>query len=917
MAPAVPFALLGVVQLASVAGWLGIAAAACFPGLIRRTTPLVVIGALGMATADALTALRLEDTSSDPLAITRLAGLALLAIGLTDGALLRRSVIVPAISAPLGARPSWSLAGGAVGVLAGALAFVRGRRPGADRIVAGWIAVGLVLTGVAAALADPARTGTNAALAELSARAAATLAIAITVAYVARGSLLGKVVGAIVAGVTAMAVGAVAVVGIGVANQVQHAQSQRLVSVAQAQHKSLQSLQARAGLFAQLVAEGCPGAPQKCRRFLNQFAEYPFFAAIEQPGQGAEALAPTSHALSGTDLVQLAGSSIVHSALQPTATANTVSSGPLLIGSPSRLAIVAAVPGRPGGTSNAQVKPSFAAIYGIDVVDTYLRTVRRDVGYDVTLLADGRILASSLSQANRSEVLTAAADSRIDSAGPTQTQVVSSSGAAPTVAFVPVAAAGNDNVRVATLALSEPASSALAAQRSVLRRLVLTALGVLVVVALFAFAMAQRIADPVRRLTVAAGRVRAGDLDTTVPVESADEVGALARAFDQMTSSLRGLTGDLRDAAEEESKLRARLETVVSSMTDGLVTTDADGRVVAANPTAQQLLGRSEEELVGRLLGEAVEVVNAGGERMLGRRAATFSAEGVLRRTDGEEVPVRIARAPLTDQPGEVIVLSDRTSEREIERLKTEFLANISHELRTPLTPIRGYAEMLSRRPDLPKPQMQTFVSEILAGTARMSRAVELLVDVASLDAGRVAPASDRVVVKSLFDERLEVWRKRYPERSRDLRRRVTANVPAVEVDRSWLSKALDELVDNAVKYTPAGKAITVTAAPAGRGRVRLAVRDAGPGIETERLGELLGDFSQADASETRKVGGMGLGLGFVTRVARALGTSLEVASEPGRGAEFALDLPAAPPAPRRRTPSRAAPRVVADRLKK
>jgi signal transduction histidine kinase len=123
-----------------------------------------------------------------------------------------------------------------------------------------------------------------------------------------------------------------------------------------------------------------------------------------------------------------------------------------------------------------------------------------------------------------------------------------------------------------------------------------------------------------------------------------------------------------------------------------------------------------------------------------------------------------------------------------------------------------------------------------------------------------------------------------------------------MEVDRGWLAKALDELIDNAMKHTPPGTSVTIAAAVTDDGRVRVAVRDAGPGIDTDRLAELLGDFSQADASDTRHVGGMGLGLGFVTRVARALGARLEVGSEPDKGAEFALDVPAVASARRSRT---------------
>src|SRR4029077_1551617 len=104
--------------------------------------------------------------------------------------------------------------------------------------------------------------------------------------------------------------------------------------------------------------------------------------------------------------------------------------------------------------------------------------------------------------------------------------------------------------------------------------------------------------------------------------------------------------------------------------------------------------------------------------------------------------------------------------EDDVERMKTEFLANVSHELRTPLTPIRGYAELLSRRTDLSGDQVRQFIDEILTSTARMSRVVELLVDVAALEAGRVAPEQAKASVRTLIDGRLQVWKSTYPERA-------------------------------------------------------------------------------------------------------------------------------------------------------
>ena len=711
MAPAVPFALLGVVQLAAVAVWLGFAAACCFPGLVRRTTPIVVVASLAMAAADALTSLHLDVASSNGIALLRLVALALILIGLVDGAPQRPPVLLPAITAPLGASTSLAVAGGAVGIVAGAAALARGWR--ADRRVGAWVAAGIGLTAVAAALAERSATSTSAALAQLSARGAACVALIVAITLVARASLLGKVVSAIVAGVVAMAVGAVAIVGIGVAGEVQRDQARRLALVAGAQQQSLQALETRAGLLATVIAANCPG--KTCVSGLKLFSEdASYFAAIYQHRRGVQLLAPSKTALDDTALLQLAGSEVVRSVLRRGTTIQTPTSGAILLhGAPARLAIIAAVTPE----TNAQVKPKFAGIYGIGIVDRYLATVNTQIGYDVSIIANNFVLASSLSsQEDRAQVIGEAKSAGVDNLGPGINAFIPAQGTAPSTEFVPITAAGNDNHRIATLAVSQPASAALAAQRSVLRRLVITALAVLVTVALFAFLMAQRIADPVRRLTVAAGRIRAGDLESEVEVEATDEVGELARAFDAMTTSLRSLTGDLRASAVEEARLRGRLETVVSSMTDGLVTTDRQGVVVAANPMALELLGRRESQIIGHDLTSVVDARGPDGAALLPRGESPLVTDATLHRADGEQLPVRLARSPLADQRGEVVVLSDRTREREVERLKTEFLSTVSHELRTPLTPIRGYAEMLSRRPDLPPERVQSFVAEIWQG---------------------------------------------------------------------------------------------------------------------------------------------------------------------------------------------------------
>jgi signal transduction histidine kinase len=159
-----------------------------------------------------------------------------------------------------------------------------------------------------------------------------------------------------------------------------------------------------------------------------------------------------------------------------------------------------------------------------------------------------------------------------------------------------------------------------------------------------------------------------------------------------------------------------------------------------------------------------------------------------------------------------------------------------------------------------------------------------------------VVPQHTRVTARSFVDERVEVWKGRYPERAGDFKRRVATKLPPLDIDRHWVSRALDEFADNAVKYTERGTAITMmaSAVDGDAAGIWLAVKDAGPGFDQQRAAELLGDFSQADASDTRRVGGLGLGLGFVSRVAERFGLELSIDAQEGKGSEFALLVPTA-----------------------
>ncbi|HEV8682094.1 MAG TPA: ATP-binding protein, partial [Actinomycetota bacterium] len=372
---------------------------------------------------------------------------------------------------------------------------------------------------------------------------------------------------------------------------------------------------------------------------------------------------------------------------------------------------------------------------------------------------------------------------------------------------------------------------------------------------------------------------------------------ALAEAFNQMTESLASSDAQLREAAEEEARLRGRLETVVNSMGDGLVAVDDQGLVVTYNPAAATILGRSRGNVLGKPLERVVEVRDADGQMVpLGqelRRGTAF-----VERADGKLVPVAIVSSPLRDTQGrpfgQVLVLRDMTREHEVERMKTEFLTSVSHELRTPLTPIIGYSEILSGR-EVPAERVKQFADSMLASAHRLDRIVAMLLDFAAMEGGRMTIAAEPTALRPLVSRAVEEWRGRTDRH--EFVTRFDPSLPQALIDVSLMRRAIDEVLDNAVKYSPHGGTVTVSLSPENARRrrmLRLDVRDEGIGIEANDLPRIFDDFRQLDASDTRSFGGLGLGLAFVKRIIDAHRGTITAKSVPGEGTTFSLLIPTA-----------------------
>ena len=376
---------------------------------------------------------------------------------------------------------------------------------------------------------------------------------------------------------------------------------------------------------------------------------------------------------------------------------------------------------------------------------------------------------------------------------------------------------------------SAPSRLADQTRQSLFRTLFIVALLATLAAIVLAGLIGNRIGQGLHRLTSTVEEIQAGNLDVRAGLDQQDELGILGGAFDRMAGSLRTMTGELRDAAIDEARLRGRLEAVVASMTSALVAVDPEGIVTDFNAAAEELFGLEAAKVrrtpAGRLVLSLAEGADLA-SRVVAPGTA-WATDGTVTQADGTSVPVAVTGAPLRGAAGEVagtvVVLRDLRREREIDRMKTEFLSNISHEMKTPLTPIKGYAQMLATR-DVTPAKARAFAGEIVVGARQLERVITQLVNFATMAAGRLEPHPEAVRARSVLDDAVARW----SGNGHVVDRRVARGTPDLLVDRRLLDLSLDELLDNAVKYSPDGGRVSVVAEAEATRRARVGDRSRG-----------------------------------------------------------------------------------------
>jgi two-component system, OmpR family, phosphate regulon sensor histidine kinase PhoR len=433
--------------------------------------------------------------------------------------------------------------------------------------------------------------------------------------------------------------------------------------------------------------------------------------------------------------------------------------------------------------------------------------------------------------------------------------------------------------------------------------------------------LGRSLTQPLRMLRNAALGWTQGDLIRDVALRSHDEIGELAEAFDRMATRLKGTIAEL---ARDRSQMRA----VLNTMVDGLLVTDAAGQVRLLNPAAARLLGVTAATVSGRTVLDLTldaplqalvdEVLRTGAaavcERSLrtpAERVVAVSAVPIGGAAEGEApeegggtdwsdrifLVTRSSPSPAPPRSGApstgvVLVFHDLTAVRRVERMRRDFVANASHELRTPLASMRVMVETLLTGAREDPEAAQHFLQILDRELQRMTALVNDLLELSRLDARAASAPTESIALAPLAAELEAGWQAVAGDRGL----RLEVSLPeglSVRGEVQGVRQILANLLDNALKYTPAGGQVRVSGRQEGD-RALLEVTDTGIGIPAADLERIFERFYRVDKDRSRDVGGTGLGLSIVKHLVQTYGGSVAVESRLNRGSTFRVSLPLA-----------------------
>lgn len=437
------------------------------------------------------------------------------------------------------------------------------------------------------------------------------------------------------------------------------------------------------------------------------------------------------------------------------------------------------------------------------------------------------------------------------------------------------------------------------------------------------YLLTRKITQPILAITEAAIQVSDGNLDCKAPVLTKDEIGILAEAFNQMIADLKysnqqlaksnqNLEEQIEIATAELHETLANLTSIIDHIADGLLVTDAEGKITRTNPALTNLFALGNLDLRGQLCYQAFESdvidlllqskaqpleVFQGEVKLEGDRTGQAVAKGVLKEVLSESTELIYI--------GSVVLFRDITAEKEIDRMKTDFISTVSHELRTPLTSVLGFAKLIQKKlDDVIFPSIETDNKKVKKSINQVSSNVEIIVseglrlttlindvlDIAKMEAGKTEWHIEPLSIRTVLERAISATTSLFETKSIEFIVQIEDKIPQIMGDNDKLMQVFINLISNAVKFTEEGN-ITVKLTTV-NSHIQVSIKDTGCGIDDSDIPKVFEKFKQVGNTLTNKPQGTGLGLPICKEIIQYHGGEIWAESQPGVGSTFYFTLP-------------------------
>ena len=416
----------------------------------------------------------------------------------------------------------------------------------------------------------------------------------------------------------------------------------------------------------------------------------------------------------------------------------------------------------------------------------------------------------------------------------------------------------------------------------------------ILITTIIGFVASKTVTSSIEKMSAQVKTMASGNYGTVVGINTNDEIGDLAKVFNQISKRIK----EEQDVTETE---RRKLATIIESMMDGIITTDTNGKVILINTSAGDMIDAPENEiLIGK---DALKLLNISEYESIGEIIEAEDSllvnvseddEGLLLRAEFSKI-LKEENEDLsqvsTELEGYIIVLYDVTDQERQERERREFVSTVSHELRTPLTTMNSYIEALEEGVINDKELAPQFIDTIHKETTRMIRMVNELMQLGKMDIKEEHYDKEFIDINKLIEQISDRFELTHPEKN--FIKYIPKTPIFVEGDQDKLTQVFDNIMNNAIKYSPNGKNITVRVRQNyNHNRVSISIKDEGVGIPLVHIDKIFKRFYRVDKSRQRTMGGTGLGLALAKNIVEAHRGRIWAQSREGYGSIIFVTLP-------------------------